>query len=138
MRVFNNFHEFDSFCKKVLKNEVFNFHNEMKRKQKREKSFSELSPQELAQFCAKDDYFDSMQIFNVLGNDIIVKDGRVAEALKNLTGRKRDIILLSYFLDMSDREIGEKLNLIRATVQYQRSVTLKELKKILEGGHTDA
>jgi DNA-directed RNA polymerase specialized sigma subunit len=76
------------------------------------------------------------QIFNVLGQDVIVKNERIAEVLQSLDERRRDIILLFYFLDMNDREIGEKLNLIRATVQYQRSATLKELKKLL--GEEDA
>jgi hypothetical protein len=34
---------------------------------------------------------------------------------------------------LSDREIGEKLNMLRATVQYQRTSTLKQLKNFMEG-----
>ena len=45
----------------------------------------------------------------------------IAEALQSLPERKRDIILLSYFLELSDREIGDKLNMLRSTVQYQRT-----------------
>ena len=61
-------------------------------------------------------------------------DELIAGALRNLPERKRDIILLSYFLELSDGEIGKKLNLIRATVQYQRTSTLRELRKMIEGG----
>jgi DNA-directed RNA polymerase specialized sigma24 family protein len=136
-RVFDDFHKFDSFCKKVLANEVRDYFNELKRKQKREAIFSELSAQERKRLQTTDSYFVTEQIFNVLGQDIIVNDGRVANALLNLAKRKRDIILLAYFLDMTDREIGEKLNLIRATVQYQRKITLKELRKVLEEGNDD-
>jgi RNA polymerase sigma factor (sigma-70 family) len=136
-RVFDDFRKFDSFCKKVLKNEVCDYHNEMKRKQKRETLFSELSAHERKRLQTTDIYFATEQIFNVLGQDIIVNDGRVADALLNLAKRKRDIILLSYFLDMTDREIGEKLNLIRATVQYQRKITLKELRNLLEEDSDD-
>jgi len=39
--------------------------------------------------------------------------------------RQRDIILLSYFLELSDREIGDKLNMLSATVQYERTSTLR-------------
>ena len=80
-----------------------------------------------------DKYFATEQIFNVLGRDVIVNDELIADALRNLPERKRDIILLSYFLDLSDGEIGKRLNLIRATVQYQRTSTLRELKKLMEG-----
>ena len=123
---------FDSFCKKVLKNEARNCYNEIKRQRSKEVSFSELSAQELEQLATTDSYFATEQIFNVLGHDVVVCDESIAEALRSLPERKRDIILLSYFLELSDGEIGKKLNLIRATVQYQRTSTLRELKKMME------
>ena len=42
---------------------------------------------------------------------IAIKDDRPAEALADLPGEKRDILLLSYFPDMNDREIAEALNM---------------------------
>ena len=130
-------HAFDAFCKKVLKYEARNYYGEMKRLRDKEVSFSELSEQELEQLSTTDKYFAFEQTFNVLGNDVIVNDESIAEALKNLPERKRDIILLSYFLELSDGEIGKKLNLIRSTVQYQRTSTLRELKKFLEEEQAD-
>ena len=126
-------HAFDSFCKKVLRNEVRDYYDEMKRLRDREISFTELSEQELEQLSTTDKYFVTEQTFNVLGDEIIVNDENIAEALRSLPERKRDIILLSYFLELTDGEIGKKLNLIRSTVQYQRTSTLRELKKILGG-----
>jgi len=120
---------FDSFCKKVLKNEARNIQDEMKRLRENEVSFSELSEQELEQLVTTDVYFATEQIFNVLGDDVVVNDSTIAEALRNLTEQNRDIILLSYFLELSDGEIGKKLNMIRSTVQYRRTSTLRELKK---------
>jgi RNA polymerase sigma factor (sigma-70 family) len=125
-------HAFDAFCKKVLRNDVRNYYVEMKRLRDKEVSFSELSAQELEQLSTTDKYFSTEQTFNVLGDDIIVNDESIAEALRSLPERKRDIILLSYFLELSDGEIGTKLNLIRSTVQYQRTSTLRELKKMME------
>jgi len=126
-------HAFDSFCKKILKHEARDYYDEMKRRGEREISFSELSEQEEAQLSTTDKYFATEQIFSVLGRDVIVTDALIAEALKSLPERKRDIILLSYFLELSDGEIGKKLNLIRTTVQYQRTSTLRQLKKFMEG-----
>ena len=79
-----------------------------------------------------DDHFVAEKIFYVLGLSIIVRDSTIADALKYLTGNKRDIILLSSFLDMFNREIGDKLNMLRAKVQYQRKSTLRQLKKLME------
>jgi DNA-directed RNA polymerase specialized sigma24 family protein len=104
----------------------------MKRLSDNEVSFSELSEQELAQLSTTDKYFATEQIFSILDHAVIVNDELIVEALRSLPERQRDIILLSYFLELSDGEIGKKLNLIRSTVQYQRTSTLRELKKFME------
>ena len=126
-------HTFDSFCKKVLKHEARDYYDELKRQRDREVSFSDLSEKEMDQLYTEDKYFSTEQIFNVLDLDIIVTDDVIAEALQSLPERKRDIILLSYFLELSDREIGDKLNMLRSTVQYQRTSTLQQLKNFMEG-----
>lgn len=130
-------HTFDSFCKKVLKHEARDYYDELKRQRDREVSFSDLSEKELAQLYTEDKYFVSEQIFNVLGLNVIVTDDVIAEALQSLPERKRDIILLSYFLELSDREIGDKLNMLRSTVQYQRTSTLQQLKNFMKGAIQD-
>jgi len=70
-----------------------------------------------------------------------VENEKLAEALSALPESKRDIVLLAYFLDMSDQEIADKLNLVRSTVQYRRASSLKEMKQRMEvmedGGQTD-
>ena len=109
------------------------YYDEINRRRKNEVSFSELTAKELEQLSACDTYFaDGQHIFNVLGNDILVRDETIAEALNSLPENKRDIILLSYFLDMTDGEIAKRLNLICSTVQYRRTSTLRELKKFME------
>ena len=125
-------HTFDCYCKRVLKNEACNIQKEYSRRRNKEISFDELSEQELQYLCVSDEYFADEYIFDILGGSVTVRNERLAKALQSLTERKRDIILLSYFLDMTDREIAEKLNMVRKTVQYQRTSSLKALKKRLE------
>ncbi|WP_440896993.1 sigma-70 family RNA polymerase sigma factor [Amphibacillus sp. Q70] len=126
-------HAFDSFCKKILKHESRDYYDEMKRQRDKEISFSDLSAKEINQLYTEDKYFATEQIFQVLGLDVIVTDDAIAKVLQGLPERKRDIILLSYFLELSDREIGDKLNMLRSTVQYQRTSTLRQLKTLMEG-----
>lgn len=97
-----------------------------------EVSFEELSKQEMEQLYIMDEYSIDHYSFNVLGYDVAVKNEMLGEALATLTEQKRDIILLSYFLDMTDQEIGDALNMVRSTVQYRRTNSLKQLRKILE------
>ena len=62
---------------------------------------------------------------------VVVNGNILADALAQLPKGKRDVILLSYFLDMTDREISEKLNIVHQTVSKRRRTTLKELRKYL-------
>jgi len=126
-------HAFDSFCKKVLRNEARDYYDEMKRQRDREVSFSELSAQEMDMLFLMDKYPSEQFNFSVLGHAVAIESELIAQAIAALPDEKRDIILLAYFLDMTDGEIGATLNLVRSTVQYKRTSSLQELKKIMEG-----
>lgn len=125
-------HRFDSFCKKALKGEVIDYERYMAYRRKYEISFSELSKQEFKKLCTTDEYrLDSYQ-FQALGYDIEVRDALIAEALQLLTEKKRNVILLSYFMDMSDAEIAREMNLVRSTIHEHRKRSLEQMKKIME------
>ena len=124
---------FDCYCKRILKNEAINIQKHNQYMNSRQVSFSELTPEQLAQICTCDEYSIDYSRFKVLEYDIAVKDELLAEALQELPERKRDIILLSYFLDYNDVEIAELLNLVRRTVNDQRNKALKDLKNRMEG-----
>lgn len=125
-------HQFDSFCKKVLREEGRDYIRELSRRAEHEVSFSELSAEQIEQLYIVDEYPSEQYHFDVLGHHVAVKDERIGELLSTMPGTQRDIILLSYFLDMTDREIGEKLNLVRYTVQRRRTSSLKEMKQKME------
>lgn len=122
-------HIFDSYCKKILRQKNTDMQRSEARRRSRECSLSELSPESLAQLRYEDVH---PMVFEVCGYRIPVNDDRLAAALDKLLREKRDVILLSYFMDMSDREIGELLDMARRTVQHRRSDTLAELRKRME------
>lgn len=80
----------------------------------------------------EDEYDLKTRIFQVLGYDVEVKDALIVEALKLLSDKKRDVVLLAYYLDMSDMEIAKLLNLRQSTIHYHRTSSLKSLKEFLE------
>ena len=125
-------HQFDSFCRKVLREEARDYARDLARQGEREVSLSGLSKEEMARLYVLDEYPSEQFHFDVQGYDIVVKDERLADALGSLSDDKRDIVLLAYFLDMTDQEIADKLNVVRRTVQYRRASSLKEMKKRLE------
>ncbi|MGL5435471.1 MAG: RNA polymerase sigma factor [Lachnospiraceae bacterium] len=124
--------QFGGFCTKVLKNEAARIHNGYAKQRDREKSLDGLTPGELSQIAAADKYFEDEHVFEVLGKPVVVTGNLLAEAIARLPEDKRDVILLSYFLGMSDRKISEQMNVVRQAISKRRAKTLKELREYLE------
>ena len=125
-------HAFDSYCKKALKYKARDYYRAIKRRGEHETVFSDLSERELADLAVTDNYFADEYAFDVPGEQISVTDNELAEALNQLPADRREIILLAFFLGMKDREIAERMDKKRRTVAYQRTSSLKKLKKLME------
>ena len=87
---------------------------------------------EIIKLSAYDKYFEDEHIFNVFDKEIVVVGNELAEALKKLPEHKRNVLLLSYFVGMSDKEIGGCLGAIQQTIFKRRISSLKQLKELLE------
>lgn len=125
-------HQFDRKCKLALDGEVVDYERHMTYLRDHEVMLSELSENEMGSLSVTDEYEPEKCYFQAGGFDVEVKDTLLAEALNALTERKRDVILLSYFMEMSDADIARKLNLVRSTVHEHRTRSLELLKIILE------
>lgn len=124
--------QFGAFCTRVLKNETKYIQRELSSKAIKEKSFDDLSEKDLYELAVYDDYFNNEHSFNVKGKDIIVKGDMLAAALNKLPADKRDIILLSYFMDMTDAEISKELDTVRQNISKRRARILKLMRELLE------
>jgi len=123
---------FNGFCKRVLKHEAINAHKQTQGQQLQEVSFSDLTPHDENQLYNLDTYFENeaTEAFTVGGKKITSK--LLADALHSLPEDKRKAVLLYYFFEMSDVEIGELLDIPRSTVQYRRTSSFELLKQYLE------
>ena len=126
-------HAFDSFCKKVMRCEAFNAYREIGRRQDREIPFSQLPEEAMEELAACDVYPWEYTPFPVDGDVILIRDDRLADALSVLPQSFRDILLMYWFLELADREIGEKLSLPRRTVNNRRQQACGLLKKLMGG-----
>ena len=125
-------HQFNSFCRKVLREEARDYIRELMRWAAHKVPLSELSEEQMERLYVLDEYPSEAIHFDVQGYDVAINNEKLADALTALPDEKRDIVLLAYFLDMNDQEIADKLNMVRRTVQYRRTSSLKEIKQRLE------
>ena len=125
-------HQFDRKCKLALKGELVDYTRHIDYLSKHEVILSELKERELEKLFVIDEYDGEYFDFQALGYDIQLKDTLLAEALNELTERKREVIMLSYFQGLSDADIARKLNLDRSTVNEHRKRSLELLKQMME------
>ena len=119
-------HQFDALCRKVLREESRNIEKIRLRRLEREICFTGLSEYE------RNEYFFESTYFQVMDQSISIKNDRLAEAIESLAKEKQQIILLSYFFDMTDQEIAEVLHSFRSTVQRKKTHSIMELRIKLE------
>lgn len=124
--------QFDCKLKRVVKNIVRNYRKELRRRRNKEISFCELPEIVVEKLAVWDDYETDYTIFNVCGNDIRVYDDELAEALKQLSERNRETLLMYYFLEMNNEEIAKKQNISRSGVFQNRHNSLALMKKLLK------
>ena len=124
-------HTFDAYCKKILKYTARTIYAKQQALSKREVVFTEMTEQELSELAVIDKYFIGEYTFAVLGKSIGVSDYELGDALNALPADRREIILMSYFFDMTDKEIAEKLNIARRTVANRRTSSLQKLKNYM-------
>lgn len=125
-------HQFDAYCKKILREEKIDFQRNYNARIKKETLISEMQQAQIDNLWSLDEYPSDMTLFRVNDIEISVSDSLLADALGSLPSKSRDIILLSYFLELSDTEIAKMLKIVRRTVQYRRISSLNKMKKHME------
>lgn len=124
---------FDSFTKITIRNESANAHNEIASRTEKEISFSCLSHDDLQSFQTIDKYRPYRKTFYAHGNIVHVYDPTLGELLQYISPQRREVILLYYFLGLTDSEIGCLLHIDHKTVNYRRNTALRRLRELLEG-----
>ena len=110
---------FEGCLKKVVRHIVKDYQQGLKRRKDKEIPFCELP-----------EIF--VENFAVCGIDIRVLDDELAEALKKLPERKRNTLLMYYFLEMTESEIANLQKITQSGVFRNRHHALETMKKILK------
>lgn len=124
--------KFSSYCCKTIKGEASHYRDAMRAVRIHEIPFSSLNRSEREQLCREDRYYPEVGIFPIMGTVVEVCDTDLTEALQSLPELKRNIVLMVFFLDMTEQETAEALHKVQSTVHYHKKHSLKLLKEFLE------
>ncbi len=112
----------------MLKGEAKNYKKKIFERAVHEITFSDMSDSPIETMGVCDEYMTDYFGFNVDGQIIYIKNELLGVAVSLLSEQKRNIILMSYFLDMTDSKIANKLNFNHSNITYHRHSTIKILK----------
>lgn len=124
--------QFDCLARKVIGRTVKNYNKELARHSKHEISFCEIPELELNQLGVTDEYSIEFTSFDVFGTEVRVYDEKLCEAIKKLSERRRNVVLMFYFLELPDAEIAEILDISRNSVYRNRMCSLKLIRDMYE------
>lgn len=123
---------FDSFCMTVIENTRKSIQKQLSQQGNREKSLFDLTPDEFAKIAVSDAYELDAETFSIDGETITIHNPTLAQALRSISPKLREIIFLLYFLDKSESQIGRMLNMGKSGVSRRHITTLRRLRKIME------
>ena len=126
---------FAAFCKVVLRNAAMTAYRDFGRKQKREVSLEYLISETPFEPFTTDTYFeqyDQPSIFVVKGQEIVVANKRLADALLRLSEQSCNVLFLYFFFGYTDAQIGKKYGRSRSIANYWKLAALKQLRKEME------
>lgn len=129
---------FDSFSKTLIRNEGINALEEIKTRAKHEVPFDMLSREEFEQISSTDSYLINGTILRTKELSIPINDPALSKVLQFLPPQRREIVLLSFFMDYSDAEIGRKLGITANAVRYRKKIALSKLKELLNEQETNS
>ena len=118
----------------MLKNLGIDIFHELLSQSEKEISLSTLPQRDLASLCTADTYqLERNETTFLVGEErIVVTDSRLGQALYFLSPKHRNVLLLHYFADKNELQIGKILKITAAAVNYRKKKGLDVLRSILE------
>ena len=123
-------HQFDSFCREAIRRGVENAFRVAENRRKRQILLDDLD-ETTSELVSADEYPSAYEVYHVMDQKIVIHNEKLADALNGLSATRREILLMVYFLEMTDNEISLVLQIPRRTVNYQRNVALQQLNQIM-------
>ena len=129
---------FQAFCKVVIRNAAITAARTRSRKYKREISLEYLTDEKHYPLGTAGKDFrasepDEEYIIQLCGDTVILNNGLLVEALSRLPVWKQEMVYLSYFRRIPQREIGRRYGRSRSAAGYHIRKAVRQLHEEMEG-----
>lgn len=126
---------FEAYAKASIDNGIRKEVRQRTKQRSMELPLSELTDPMQYRVCHEDLTAEAAErqaaIFTVLDESIVVRDAQLAQALTYLLPHARDILLLTYFEDMSLSKMARAIGISKSAAHRQLNAALTRLRELL-------
>ena len=128
---------FHAFCKVVIRNAMYTALRTRSRKNKREISLEYLTEEKHYPLGTEDEYFivpepDEQYTLILCGDTVLFNNGLLVEALSRLPAQEREMLYLSFFKHIPQREIGRRYGRSRSAAGNHIRKAIRQLYEEME------
>ncbi len=128
---------FDSFCKKVIRNCSRNLKRAAANQRKHYSTGSILVQYLLNSLVIEDKHPSEQYMIYVEDHPCIIESELLYHALEDLKENQRNVLLMDYWLSMTDEEIAKRLEVTRRTVYNLRNRAFSKIRRYYENNGRD-
>lgn len=129
--------QFNALMMIVIKGALSSHRRQIARRSKHEILFCELPEMKQIEYGMSDEYSCDYVSFQVMHFVIYVADEELSTALKELTEKQRNAILLYFFQGMNDREISKLYHVSRPCYHANGTVNMQVDEELKGRIHTE-
>ena len=119
---------FDSFCKKVIKRASISIRRHYKHLYE-----LEVPLDDFIQVYVEDTYDLEFVELHMDDYRFRIKDVELAAVISSLPIKRKNVILMSFFLEYNDSEIARFYDTSPAAIAYRKECALKQMREMMDG-----
>ena len=124
--------QFDSYIKRIIKNEIVDYKRKKARLYSQEISLDEVDSNQIAKIEGySDDIYSNYYWIYAREKKVGLTSRKLYEALRILTDLQIYILISLYVDDETQNDVANRLNISRGSLRYQNEKALDTLKKHL-------
>ena len=126
--------QFNAYCKNAIRNKAKDLRREYAKRLEKEDYIEEFPPSRKEKLLLCEAIPENEESYYSV-NGMIISKHELKEIIESLPKNRSEIIVLHYYYDLNDSQIGKQLNISRRLANYRKNRGLNDIYKILIEEH---
>lgn len=128
--------QFNAYCKNAIRNKARNLRKEYARRSEKESFIEELSQLRKDKLFLREAIPENEEAYYSV-NGMVISNNELKRIIESLPKSRSETIILYYYGNLNDSQIGKKLNISRRLANYRKNRGLDDIYRILIEEHSN-